>query len=130
MKNNYTWINWNFRLEEARKQLPEVFNKKSVLEDFSKSTVKHLFQSLIFKNFIKKEILAQLFFCEFWEIFKNTFLTEHLRTTASRSLSKIFHRIPILTTIQIFPGTPLLRSPFLVTLLVAGFLDNLKEVGM
>ena len=28
-------------------------------------------------NFIKKETLAQLFSCEFWEIFKNTFLTEH-----------------------------------------------------
>ena len=35
-------------------------------------------------NFIKKETLAQVFFCEFCEIFKNTFFTEHLRTTASR----------------------------------------------
>ena len=25
----------------------------------------------------------QMFFCEFCEIFKNTFLTEHLRVTAS-----------------------------------------------
>ena len=31
----------------------------------------------------KKEILAQVFSFEFCEIFKNTFLTEHLRTTAS-----------------------------------------------
>ena len=30
-------------------------------------------------NFIKKETLAQVFFCEFWEISKNAFLTEHLR---------------------------------------------------
>ena len=29
-------------------------------------------------NFIKKETLALLFFCEFCEIFKNTFFTEHL----------------------------------------------------
>ena len=30
-------------------------------------------------NFIKRETLAQVFSCEFYEIFKNTFLTEHLR---------------------------------------------------
>ena len=33
-------------------------------------------------NFIKKETLAQVFSCEFFEISKNTFLIEHLRTTA------------------------------------------------
>ena len=33
-------------------------------------------------NFIKKEALAQVFSCEFCEIFKNTFFTEHLRMTA------------------------------------------------
>ena len=36
-----------------------------------------------FRNFIKKETLAQVFFCEFYEIFKATFFTEHLRMTAS-----------------------------------------------
>ena len=34
-------------------------------------------------NFIKKETLAQVFSCEFWEISENTFFTEHLWTTAS-----------------------------------------------
>ena len=34
-------------------------------------------------NFIKKETLAQVFSCEICEISKNTFLTEHLRVTAS-----------------------------------------------
>ena len=34
-------------------------------------------------NFIKKEILAQVFFCEFCEISKNAFFTEHLWATAS-----------------------------------------------
>ena len=34
-------------------------------------------------NFITKETLAQLFSCEFWEISKNTFFTEHLWATAS-----------------------------------------------
>ena len=30
-------------------------------------------------NFIKKETLAQVFTCEFCEIFNNNFFTEHLR---------------------------------------------------
>ena len=34
-------------------------------------------------NFIKKETLAQMFSCEFCEISKNTFFTEHFWTTAS-----------------------------------------------
>ena len=34
-------------------------------------------------NFIKREALAQVFSCEFYEISKNTFFTEHLWTTAS-----------------------------------------------
>ena len=34
-------------------------------------------------NFVKKETLAQVFTCEFCEIFKSTFFTEHLWTTAS-----------------------------------------------
>ena len=34
-------------------------------------------------NFIKKETLAQVFSCEFCEISKNTFFTEHLWTNAS-----------------------------------------------
>ena len=34
-------------------------------------------------NFIKKETLAQVFSCEFCQISKNTFFTEHLWATAS-----------------------------------------------
>ena len=34
-------------------------------------------------NFIKKETLAQVFSCEFCEISKNTFFTEHVWATAS-----------------------------------------------
>ena len=29
-----------------------------------------------------------MFFCEFWEIFKNSFFTEHLRTTTSVTTQK------------------------------------------
>ena len=46
-----------------------VFCKKGVLENFSKFTGKDLRQSLFF---IKKEILARVFSCEFYEISKNT----------------------------------------------------------
>ena len=35
------------------------------------------------RNFIKKETLVQVFSCEFCEISKNTFFTQHLRVTAS-----------------------------------------------
>ena len=56
--------------------------KKDVLENFAKLTGKHLCRSHAC-NFINKETLAQVFSCEFCEIFKNTFFTEHLRTTAS-----------------------------------------------
>ena len=34
-------------------------------------------------NFIKKETLAQVFSCEFYEISQNNFSTEHVQTTAS-----------------------------------------------
>ena len=34
-------------------------------------------------NFIKKETLAQVFSCEFCEVSKNTFFTEHVWATAS-----------------------------------------------
>ena len=43
-------------------------------------------------NFIKKETLAQVFSCEFCEISKNTFFTEHLWTTASIECSDLTWR--------------------------------------
>ena len=57
--------------------------RKGVPGNFAKFTGKHLCQSLFFNkvaglrpeacNFIKKETLAQVFFCKFYEISKNTF---------------------------------------------------------
>ena len=52
-----------------RSSRPEVFSIKGVLRNFAKFTGKHLCQSLFFK----KETLAQVFSCEFCEIYKNTF---------------------------------------------------------
>ena len=61
--------------------------KKGVLRNFTKFTGKHVPESFRPKacNFIKKETLAEVFSCEFCEFSKNTFFTEHLRTTASGS---------------------------------------------
>ena len=70
-----------------QKQPPEVFYRKIVFQNFAKFTGKHLLHSFQVSgqicNFIKKETLAKVFSCEFFEIFKNTFLTEQLRATAS-----------------------------------------------
>ena len=41
-------------------------------------------------NFFKKETLAQLFSCEFWEISENTLFTEHLWTTASVYILEVY----------------------------------------
>ena len=54
----------------------EVFCKKGVLGNFPKFTGKH-------HNFIKKETLAQVFSCEFWEIIKNPFSYRTLPVAAS-----------------------------------------------
>ena len=51
---------------------------KRVLRNFAKLTGP-VPESLL----IKKETLAQVFSCEFCEIFRKTYFTEHLRTTAS-----------------------------------------------
>ena len=44
-------------------------------------------------NFIKKETLTQVFPCEFCEISKSTFFTEHLWATASGT-SNVLHYMP------------------------------------
>ena len=46
---------------------------------------KYLYVCLCLGPEISKKTLAQVFSCEFCEISKNTFFTEHLRTTASDS---------------------------------------------
>ena len=74
----------NISRQNYQKQPPEVFYKKGILKNFAKFTEKDLRQSLFFNkvagySFIKKETIAQMFSCEFCEIFKNTFFTEHLR---------------------------------------------------
>ena len=64
-----------------RSSCPEVFCKKGVLRNFANFTGKHLYQSLFLNkvaacNFIKKQGLAQVFFCELCKISENTFSYE------------------------------------------------------
>ena len=54
---------------KIQKQLSEVFYKNIVLKNFVRFT---------WKNFIKKETLAQVFSCEFCGISKSMFFTKHL----------------------------------------------------
>ena len=63
------------------------FVRKGVLRNFAKFTGKHLCQSLFFK----KETLAQVLSCEFCEIFKSTFFTEHLWWLLLENLSNKCH---------------------------------------
>ena len=69
-----------------------MFCKKGLLRNFAKFTGKHLRQRYFFhkiadaRNFIKNETLIQVSSCEFCGFSKNTFFTEHLRTTVSASL--------------------------------------------
>ena len=74
----------------SRSSRPEALCKKSVLKNLAKFIGKHLCQSLFFNknadvvcNYIKKETLAQVFFCEFCEIFKNTFFYRTPSVTTS-----------------------------------------------
>ena len=62
--------------------------RKVVLRNYTKFTGKYLGQGLFFNKvaglslklyyFIKNKTLAQVFFCKFCEISRNTFFTEHL----------------------------------------------------
>ena len=77
------------KAEEATR---DVLIKKGVLKNLAKFTGKHLCQSLFNKvsllkrDFNKVSLLkrdsAQVFSCEFCKVFKNTFFTERLGTTA------------------------------------------------
>ena len=62
-------------------------------------------------NVIKKEVLVQMFSCEFCEIFKNTFLIENLQATASGNCNhKIETSVPIDSDYKIKPGAPFIYT--------------------
>ena len=78
----FIYISTNYRTSHRRCSI-----KKGVLKNFTKFTGRLLCQSLFFNQvaglrpatLLKKDAPAQVFFCEFREIFKKTFITEHLR---------------------------------------------------
>ena len=73
-----------FSYQRVIQKLPlEVFHKKRCCWKFRKIHTKTPVAMSLAWNFFKKESLAQVFSCEFCEIFKNIFFTEHLRVTAS-----------------------------------------------
>ena len=64
--------------------------RKGVLGNFAKFTGKHMCQNLYFNKVAGlRQALAQVFSCEFCEISKNTFLTEHVWATTSFIFSKV-----------------------------------------
>ena len=82
----FTFSRGVFRtLSNVRSSRLEMFCRKSVLRNFAEFTGKHLCQSLLFN---KEETLALVFSCEFCELFKSTFFTEHLRWLLLKRLSK------------------------------------------
>ena len=89
--NNRYWLR---RSSICRRNHRRCSVRKGVLNNFSKFKGKHRIQSECGKacNFIKKETLAQVFSCEFWEISKNTFFTEHLQVTASTYVRDVYSR--------------------------------------
>ena len=98
------------RYDESLKTFTEAVDrgcsvKKGVIKNFEKFTGKRQRKSLFLNkveacNFIKKKTLAQVFSCEFREIFENTFLIQHVRATAYvfnihvNHYDNIFQRIP------------------------------------
>ena len=100
---------------------------KKVFLKFSKNSQENTCARASFLiNFVKKETLEQALSCEFSDIFKNTFYTEHLWTTASAHsslvlLSKIYLDIrekivTLLTlenwTLSLYKKKQLLRESF------------------
>ena len=89
---------YTFRKESPEAATGGVLLEKVFLGILQNSQGKHLCHSLFFTkacNFMKKEILAQVFFCEFCEFCHNIFFTEDFRATVSNmvlNMVQIVHR--------------------------------------
>ena len=85
----YETVHHRKELWQEDKRLSEAFARscsirKGILRNFTKFHRKTPVPRPDACNFIKKETMVQVFSCEFCEISKNIFFTEHLRATASR----------------------------------------------
>ena len=90
-----------------------MFCKKGVLENF-------------IKNFIKKENLAHVFSCEFWEIFKNKFF-HRTPPVAASVITVIITDEVVLTKLKRPTLTRILQFYILTTLLDLGPFVQLKK---
>ena len=62
-------------------------------------------------NFIKKETLAEVLSCEFYEVFKNSFFNRTLTVAASDKVIEAFHkRFLILHTMSYLSNKSLMES--------------------
>ena len=114
-KEDLGWISSkSYFCSYVQKQPSKVFCKKRSSQKFRKIHRKKTFDRVC--NMIKKETLAQVFSCEFCEISKNIFFTEHLLATAF-----FCH---LITLIRFFQG---LRYAYVVYILV--FLDLILFVS-
>ena len=77
-------MDWKLQTEKRRYwKFRKIHKKAPVSESFFKV-------ANVARNFIKKETLAQVFSCEFYEVSKNTYFIEHRRTTAPE-MKKLKH---------------------------------------
>ena len=70
----------------SRSSHPRCSVRKGVVSNFAKLTGKQCVRPA---TLLKKETLAQVFSCEFCEISKNTFFTEHLQIITSLSFVQV-----------------------------------------
>ena len=79
------WQKWSSRSSHQRCSIKKVFLEISQNSQGNNCTRFSILIKLQVSGLqlIKKETLEQVFSCEFYEISKNTFFTEHLWTTAS-----------------------------------------------
>ena len=99
--SNSLQCKWNFWLFPYRSRHLRRSVKKGILRNSAKFTGKHLSQNLFFNKvagwslatLLKKGFWHRKFSCEFNNISKNKFSTEHLQTTASvpRTVQKSLH---------------------------------------
>ena len=91
-KNIFSWVKIFKKFGDA--EITEIkkvdfYNSKEMIDEMSVEIQTKSNGRPQACDFIKKEALAQVFFCKLCERFKNTFFTEDLRTTASENQPKI-----------------------------------------
>ena len=85
MKSGDLKVAWNLAAPE-KQIFVEVVQNIAVLRNFQKINRKKPVQESLLKtscNIVGKETLAQVCSIEFWDFFKNIFITESFRVTAS-----------------------------------------------